>query len=151
MTARSARQAAIRFFADNAGYATPPGRMVCAKQLADAEAEAKRRQWYVEWNDAVECFCAEDDVTCECDRRRQHNATHHWPNLYQTVCVCEEAMLLAVPWGAHGYDCAGAGAPAPVLASLSGICSATPEYRRVVAAELAAEALAERHRKEGAA
>lgn len=31
------RRRRIEFFAANGGYATPPGRLVCAKRLADAE------------------------------------------------------------------------------------------------------------------
>lgn len=33
----ASRRARIEFFADHGGYCTPPGRMVCAKSLADAE------------------------------------------------------------------------------------------------------------------
>jgi hypothetical protein len=51
----AACRARIRFFADHAGYCTPPGRMVCAKSLADAEtfrewAEA-RGTLSIEWVD----------------------------------------------------------------------------------------------------
>jgi hypothetical protein len=35
------RRSRIRFFADHAGYRTPPGRMLCAKSLADAEEWAQ--------------------------------------------------------------------------------------------------------------
>lgn len=38
----AARRARINFFAANAGCATPPGRLVCAKALADAETF---REW----------------------------------------------------------------------------------------------------------
>ncbi len=43
------RQKAIRFFAKNAGYATPPGRMVCAKALADAELLSERFGCTYDW------------------------------------------------------------------------------------------------------
>ncbi len=35
---------AWRFFLDHAGYAIPPGRVICAAELAKAEARAEREQ-----------------------------------------------------------------------------------------------------------
>jgi hypothetical protein len=43
------RRARIRFFADHAGYCTPPGRMVGAKALADAEEWAEGLGLEAEW------------------------------------------------------------------------------------------------------
>ncbi len=43
------RRNAIKFFARNAGFATPPGRMVGAKMLADAEALASKFGCTWEW------------------------------------------------------------------------------------------------------
>ena len=40
---------AIRFFADHAGFATPPGRMACAKRLAAAERYAEEHGWEYRW------------------------------------------------------------------------------------------------------
>ena len=49
---------AEQFFFDNAGYSYDPktetpeqGRAKCAQRLAEAEAEADRRGWWVEWTD----------------------------------------------------------------------------------------------------
>ena len=39
----------IMFFANNAGYCTPPGRMACAKALANAEQEAILLDLEVTW------------------------------------------------------------------------------------------------------
>jgi hypothetical protein len=42
---------AIEFFAENAGYCTPPGRMACAKELAEAEHIARANHWDYTWED----------------------------------------------------------------------------------------------------
>jgi hypothetical protein len=68
------RRARIEFFAAHAGYGTPPGRMMCAKSLADAEewalANGVEAEWefdpYVDtsWADA-ETLAKLDDGTYE--------------------------------------------------------------------------------------
>ena len=42
---------AIKFFAANAGYAEPPGRLACAKSLAEAEVKAQEYGLQVNWED----------------------------------------------------------------------------------------------------
>lgn len=56
---------AVQFFAANAGYATPPGRMVCAKHLAEAEALADSLGLEVKWEydtDADLSWCTKKDL-----------------------------------------------------------------------------------------
>lgn len=100
---------AYRFMFDNAGYATPPGRAVCAAQLARAEAEAKQAGVTYQWDADVDC-----DVSwmSEAERKQDH--------------VCEYVIARL-----NGQ----------VIGSLGGIVDATDEYRRVIEAELAAEAI----------
>lgn len=119
----SKTRAAIEFFAGNAGYCTPPGRMVCARDLARAEAEGSRRGWVVGWEPETECFCGEFDYDCPCINRRTN--THGY-------CACSAAILYS-DWGDR---------PADIIGSLGGICSADLAYQRVVSAELMLDALA---------
>lgn len=124
-------QSAWRFFLGHAGYATPPGRVKCAWDLARAEREATKRGWYVSWRVDDDCFCRQirgqygfsdqEMLTCPCER--------------DSSCQCEGAVLMnREPEYCDERD-------AEWIASLWGICGADQAYRRVVAAELALEAL----------
>ena len=106
---------AISFFQTHAGYCTPPGRMACARNLAQAEQDADLYGFSFEWSED-ECGCSGCECgskQCDCHTGRQHETL---------CCVCR--------------DNKGA-----VVASLGGICSPDRNYRRVVEAELALEAL----------
>lgn len=96
------------FFMQHAGYATPPGKEVCAENLANAEQKARDARMSFQWSD-------DPDGCRECGNKcpGQHRC-------FSCVCFSE-----------------GGG----VLSSLSGICDPSDEYRRVVEAELAVEAL----------
>ena len=116
---------AWRFFLNNAGYATPPGRVACAASLARAEAEARERGWYVFWE-------GESDIPYEdalgdhaywCDREAKGERHQHTVEMATLVGPDSMSSL------------------SNVLASLGAIIDADAAYRRVVAAELAAEAL----------
>jgi len=50
------RQKQIQFFQEHAGYCTPPGRMACAKALADAETLADELDLHVTWEYEQENF-----------------------------------------------------------------------------------------------
>lgn len=107
---------AEQFFYDNAGYSWDPntetreeGRIRCAKELALAEAYAKRHDWSVVWEPDWEIGNHQEFYGG--DLRDGEPAT------------CEVATL----YDEHG-EC---------LASLGCIDDATDEYRRVVAAQLA--------------
>ena len=101
---------AWRFFMEHAGYATPPGRAVCAASLARAEEHAEAAGLTFEW-----LWDADADLSWmdEAEAAREHE-----------VLGC----IVRGPDGEH-------------LASLWGIVDADAGYRRVVEAELAAEAL----------
>jgi hypothetical protein len=110
-------RAAIRFFAEHAGYSSPPGRMACAVSLALAEWDARQAGvWFAweddadGWNDPPECFDGEPEGT-------EHSCEG---------CICYSPD----DDGSHYFT----------LASLWGVWDASPEYRRVVQAELAHEA-----------
>ena len=100
-----------RFFLANAGYCTPPGRVACAMILARAES----------WGDAMEdhgCLTIEwvlDDMSwcVGCD----HEQAEH---LEVEGCIVRH----------HGDH----------VTSLWGIVAGNPSYRRVIRAELLAEA-----------
>lgn len=104
-----------RFFLDNAGYAVPPGRAVCALALARAEREALADGWSAAWvsdnSPAEGCACG------ECDGKPPET----W-----------EGCVLIDPHGNLEYRYA-----------LWGIGDATDDYRRVVRAELFSEMLNE--------
>jgi hypothetical protein len=106
------RQQQIRFFAENAGYATPPGRMACAKALADAENFASAHDWEVSW---------------EWDEGGDLGDHDYWCGRED----CSHEIECAILRDPHGN----------VLASLGSIIDADRAYRRVVAAELASEAM----------
>ena len=125
--AKAALNRATLFFAEHAGYATPPGRMVCARELAEAErwaADVLTFTW--DWDvcpDYTWCDVCEHIRLCR-DRgclRCQHMPTH-------------EHEILAV--SSRYAD----GSPGPSLCSVT---DSDEDYRRVVEAELAFEAMAE--------
>lgn len=119
----AARRRRIKFFADNAGYATPPGRLLCAKSLADAEeareaAEAEGRlaiRW--EADEDVDLSWADEEVLAKIN-----DGTY-------------EVLACLVTLEADGE------------AKSAGLCGiivgANDTYARVVEAELVSELLAE--------
>jgi hypothetical protein len=116
---------AIRFFAEHAGYYTPPGRMACAKKLALAEERARDLRLRFAW---------EDEQRDEWDGEYPLASTDllEW-------CACYDRAPSDDRWRNIS------GAPkARCLASLCMIATTgyRDPYRRVVEAELASEALA---------
>jgi hypothetical protein len=114
------------FFLENAGYATPPGRAVCALELARAE------QWAEQ--EGIE-FRLEDDPDADA------SFVETWPLRYQKVWKKQSHSCYSVicyrPCPDHGWDCK----HKEVLASLGGIFDPTDDDLRVVRAELALEAM----------
>lgn len=109
------------FFYQNAGYAydskteTPEqGRLRCAKELAAAEAIGQRLGYAFEW-EFDEC----PDLSWMSDEEREQD---------------HEVMCCRIPDPQNRRFS---------LASLCGITDADSKYRRVIEAELAAEAIAE--------
>lgn len=107
-----------RFFLDNAGHATPPGRVKCAMDLARAEEWGEEMQSrdmvVIEW---LHDGDAEDDWMTDHDRRQ--------------------------PWYEDGaLGCAITDGKGNRV-SLWGIWGATQDYQRVVEAELLAELMHE--------
>ena len=118
----------FHFFLHHAGYATPPGRAVCALALARAEHVARdiadaSFEWEDDFDQPIEdlldpsIFHSEDEFKAYCDRYRDD----------VTGCVLRDA---------NGN----------VRASLWGIIGADSAYQRVVEAELALEAFAQEYR-----
>lgn len=118
----------FRFFFKHAGYATPPGRAVCALALARAEHVARdiadaSFEWESDFDQPIEdlldpsIFHSEDEFKAYCDRHRDD----------VTGCVLRDA---------NGN----------VRASLWAIIGADSAYQRVVEAELALEAYALEYR-----
>jgi hypothetical protein len=114
---------AVAFFNEWAGWSYDPatespeeGRARTARHLAQAEEEAERRGWYVEWSDDWEIT----DHAAEYGEEAYPNGNPE---------TCENADL----YDEHGN----------MIRSLGCIDDADANYRRVVEAELAAEALAE--------
>jgi len=115
----------VQFFYRNAGYCVKPGetrqqgRWRGARELAKAEQHARERGWTYVWEADPDgcsgCDCGSDD--CACSTGEEH-----------------ETLACVLYSGQPPFRVA--------LASLSGICGATPEYGRVVEAELALEAMA---------
>lgn len=115
-----------RFFIENAGYATPPGRTVCALDLAKAEQWASDNGIEFRLEDDLDADASFVETWSEADRKRW-NATHH----------CAYTMFCYRPCPDHDWNCK----HREVLASLSGIFDPTDDYLRVVRAELANEAM----------
>lgn len=129
--------AAAAFFYQHGGYSVAPGETNeeghrrSARELAEAEQYARERGWWVEWvrdnSPCIGCDCG--DASCACSARRPHRI--------------EGAILRGVVYE-KGTGIVGA---PEVLASLWGICQASKEYKRVVAAELAEEAMGEQDKR----
>jgi hypothetical protein len=119
----SPKQSAYLFFLKHAGYAYRPsetpqaGRSRSARQLAKAERDAVALGYQFEWRNDDEgcsgCDCGSDD--CACSTGVDHETL---------------GCLMYAPDSKDAVQ------------SLWGICNPTREYRRVVEAELAMEALA---------
>jgi hypothetical protein len=117
-TGRTRKAKMVKFFYDHAGYSYDPntetriqGRKRCARNLADAEEQARANNWSFEW---------QDDWSV-CDHVQEFDTYTEQPK------TCEGCIL---------RDESG-----KVLASLWCIDDADANYRRVVEAELAEEAL----------
>jgi hypothetical protein len=113
------------FFYRNAGYSydskteTPEqGRLRCAKELADAETIGQRLGYVLEW-DFDEC----PDLSWMSDEEREHD---------------HEVLCCRIPDPENTRHS---------LASLYGITDPDSRYRRVIEAELAAEAIADLDRE----
>jgi hypothetical protein len=110
------------FFYDHAGYSYGPnekpedGRIRCAKELSEAESIAARKQWSYawEWDDSGCSGCDCKSPECKCSTGEEHETLG---------CILLDEHGKHMPF------------------SLWGICGATNDYRRVVEAELASEAL----------
>jgi len=111
-----------QFFFDHAGYSWNPeqesemeGRARCATAMASAERYAWEQDWAFEWSYDIDgcigCDCGSEE--CACSTGTPHE-----------VLVCE----LINDDREH-------------LTSLGGICGPTADYRRVIEAELALEAM----------
>jgi hypothetical protein len=114
---------AVKFFYTHAGFSYDPnketkrqGKMRCARALARAEAYAYKHDWNYQWGEdsCIGGDCGEIE-TCEhpCCQGTEHECL--W-------CSLADAN------GKH-------------LASLGSICEPSAEYKRVVKAELALEAM----------
>lgn len=117
------KQSPVRFFYSHAGYSYDPktetrnqGKWRTARELAHAEAEAQRLNLSFNWDydpdGCIGCDCGQTD--CACASSEPHETLYCW--------VEDE----------QGNN----------LASLGGICGADCNYKRVVEAELAQEAIA---------
>lgn len=114
------------FFYKHAGYSYDPaketeaeGRERGAIQLAQAEQYALNNDWEVVWEyDQEPCIgCDCGDFDCPCYARREHETF---------------AAFLTDGRGRESHH---------ILAALGSICEPSEEYRRVVNAELALEAM----------
>jgi hypothetical protein len=147
-----------RWFMEHCGYCTPPGRVVCAAELARAEALLWESDCEVEWRQDWDSY--PDDYGVSYARRRNSRAGYWGINGYarhgevwsypmkrrnRRKLARFRGRWAGQEWGwvkdsveveaALLVDGAGR-----VLASLWGIVDADSDYRRLVAAELAHEA-----------
>jgi len=127
MKRTKANTEAVAFFRENAGFSYDPktetkrqGKERCAREYAAAEVWAKDNDLTVIWeHDSEGCIgCDCDNPECDCSTGADHET--FWACLRDTE-------------GEH-------------LASLSCICKPDSNYRRVVEAELASEAMTEAER-----
>lgn len=114
---------AVQFFYTHAGFSYDPktetktqGKRRCARALAKAEAYAYEHDWTYEWGEDS-CIGADCGNTETCDHPCCQGTEH--------VCLC---LTLRDAEGNH-------------LESLGSICEPSDEYKRVVRAELALEAM----------
>lgn len=124
------QHAAFNFFLEHAGYSYNPktetpkqGRAKCARKLAKAERDAKALGYRFVWEGDWTLVHSHDD----------EYGSEAYPN--GDPDTCESCTC---------FDSEGKS-----VASLGCIDDATPEYRRVIEAELAMEALAGMTAKEG--
>lgn len=103
---------AFRFFLHNAGYATPPGRVPCAAQLATAERKASDLDITFEWVGDELGDLGDHDYWC----RKNCGISYHEVD----GCIMRDSK---------GEE----------IGALWGIIDADDNYRRVVQAELASE------------
>lgn len=112
---------AVAFFFEHAGYSHAPdetpeaGKIRGALSLARAERHATRKGWYVEWSDDWE-------------------VGSHVAGAPEAYDVEPDTCEIATLYNRHRH----------MLGSLGCVDDASDDYRRVVAAELASEAIAER-------
>lgn len=135
--AEAAERAAVAFFYEHAGYSYMPGkefalraeRLRGARALAAAERDARALGYRVGWeNDPDGCG------GCDCGSRR---------------CACSTGADHRVEWayvvllhmGGESSTCPAEEHEHATGVSLGGICEATPQYRRVIEAELFQEVL----------
>ncbi len=104
----------FKFFRKWAGYCTPPGRAACALLLARAELAAEQEGLEFRWEDDPDGMPRDGLCSCGCGTKIESCE----------CCVC---------YGPEGE----------VLASCGAIWDASTEYRRIMEAELASEALHE--------
>lgn len=106
----------IRFFAKHGGYCEPPGRMACAKALAEAEVLAEELELTVKWE-----YEANPDLDFDFERDRRDFESGRFDILMASIDT----------------DCG------DMLAHLGRIWIRPDDhaYRRVVEAELFAEAI----------
>lgn len=111
-----------QFFYEHAGYSHDPktetpeqGRVRCAKDLAAAETYAKDHDWSFDWSWDDGGDLGDHSEWCDMEYQHDHNIE---------VCMLR-------------------GADGNVLEALGGIIDADNNYRRVVQAELASQALYE--------
>jgi hypothetical protein len=107
---RDIDSSAVNFFIAHAGYCTPPGREACARNLAEAEVNAKAAGFRFVWADDPDGCSG-----CDCCPKEKR------AGIQVEYCQCIDEN-------------------GSVLASLSGICGADNNYRRVIEAELVSEA-----------
>lgn len=117
------KQAAYLFFLRNAGFSYDPktqtpqqGKAATARKLAKAERDARALGYTFEWDFDLDgcqgCDCTSQE--CVCSTGADHETLS---------CICRDSC-------------------GTVVQSLSSICEPSREYRRIVEAELAEEALA---------
>lgn len=113
---------AALFFRAHAGYVVGE-RASGALKLARAELEASRRSWTVTWESDDYYDLGDHEYWCQEARRAKSESRRP---------KCRHAVEIAILRDSSGE----------ILACLGGIIDADDEYRRVIDAELALEALA---------
>lgn len=107
----------VAFFLEHGGYSNPPGRVASAVELAEAERAADKADAYCKW---------------ELDLDGDASFVDDWPSEERKEWKQQEHECLS---------CTLCDKDGMVLASLCGIWDPTDDFRRVVEAELAQEAL----------